>query len=573
MKNLILILFCIILTFACSSSWAEITLQNRFIGINDEPLKNVQAQFNIKQLSVTKPLTVIAVKRLYKEAPQDISKALQPYGYFKVKVTSQLTHVGENWYANYYIDLGPPLRITQLNIKIFGDAVNDPEFKKLLARFSLRQNDVFKAANYNKAKRDLFGLAQRRGYMAAKMQQSVIKIDLKKYTMVIILHFVSGPRYFFGPIIFSKTRFNKKFLSKFLTFKTGQYYSGGKLQKTQENFNGSDLFEHVTIETLPKRAKNLQVPIIVNIIPHKSKRYTFGIGYGTDTGVRGSFGMDLYNFNQWGHYFNSIFTASMQKQASFEVHYIIPGRNPITDRYDVAAATQAEDDQLGYSNVIKFGPAYTTIVYGWQQSIRLNTQFENWKLESQDEYNDSILFVPNITWSKRKTNDPVRPTRGYSVNVMAQGSVNNLISNISFGQIRTDAKFMYPVLKSTILVLRGSLGFTTISDKYKDKLPLSLWFAAGGAESVRGYAYKSIGPGTELAVVSGELRQKLFGNFYGAMFYDIGGVSNNLPSHYNQGAGIGLVWLSPVGAIRLSLAKPIDRSGKIRIQFSMGVEL
>jgi translocation and assembly module TamA len=573
MKNLISILLCVTLTIACSSSWAEITLQNRFIGINGDLLKNVQAQFDIKQLSVAKTLTVATVKRLYNEAPQDISKALQPYGYFKIKVTSQLAHVSKNWYANYRIDLGLPLRITQLDVKITGEAAKDPKFEELLAKFPLHQNDVFEAAKYNKAKQDLFSLAERRGYVAAKMQQSVIKIDLENYTAVIILHFASGPRYFFGPIAFSKTRFNKKFLDKFLAFKAGQYYSSGKLQNTQENFNNSDLFEHVTIETLPDKAKNLQVPIIVNVIPHKSKHYIFGLGYGTDTGVRGSLGLDLYNFNPWGHYFSSMVTASMQKQASFEVHYIIPGRNPIIDRYDIAAATQTEDDRLGYSNVIKLGPAYTTVIYGWQQSIRLNTQFENWKLKNQDNYNDSILFVPNITWSKRKANDPIRPTRGYSINVMTQGSVNNVISNISFGQIKIDVKSMYPILKSTILVLRGSLGFTTINDKYKDKLPLSFWFSAGGADSVRGYAFKSIGPGTELAVASSELRQKLFGNFYGAVFYDIGGVSNNLPSHYNQGIGIGLVWLSPVGAIRLSLAKPIDQSGKIRVQFSMGVEL
>jgi len=574
MKNLILILLCLALMIACSSGWAEITLQNRFVGINGELLKNVQAQLNIKQLSVGKPLTVTAIKHLNSEASQDISKALQPYGYFKTKVTSQLTHVGENWYANYRIDLGPSLRITQLDMKVTGEVVNDSEFKKLLAKFPLQQGNIFEAAKYTKAKRDLFNLAERRGYVAAKMQQSIVKIDLAKYTAVVILHFASGPRYFFGPITFSRTRFNKKFLDKFLTFKTEQYYSSEKLHKTQENFNSSGLFQHVTIETLSHKAKNLRVPIIVNIIPHKSKHYTFGIGYGTDTGVRGSLGLDLYNFNPWGHYFSGTVTASMQKQAGFEVHYVIPGKNPVTDRYDIAAATQTEDDKLGYSNVIKLGPAYTTVIYGWQQSIRLNTQFENWKFKHQDNYHNSILFIPNITWLKRKANDPIRPTHGYSINVMTQGSMNDVISNISFGQIKIDTKFMYPILKSTILVLRGSLGFTTISNKDKDKLPLSLWFSAGGAESVRGYAYKSIGPGTELAVASAELRQKLFGNFYGAVFYDIGGVSNNLPSHYNQGAGIGVVWLSPVGAIRLSLAKPVDKShSKIRIQFSMGVEL
>ncbi len=42
----------------------------------------------------------------------------------------------------------------------------------------------------------------------------------------------------------------------------------------------------------------------------------------------------------------------------------------------------------------------------------------------------------------------------------------------------------------------------------------------------------------------------------------------------HKGAGIGVVWLSPVGSLQLSLAQPLDRpDAPAMVQFSMGPEL
>jgi len=575
MKNLLRIILGLVLFGICLTSWAEIILQNKFVGVSGEMLKNVEARLNIKQGLAAKPLSVATIKRLNQEAPDDISKALQPYGYFRVNVISRLTQINNKWYAQYYINLGQPLRINKLDVKIKGEAANDPKFKRLLAKLPIKQGDVFNSVTYKQVKQKLFNLAARRGYLAAKIEHSEVRIDLKKYTAAVTLHFASGPRYFIGPIFFSKTPFSLEFLSKFLALKPGEYYSSAKIHKTQDNFNSSGLFQNVTVDSKPDQAKNLQVPIMVNVVPHKSKQFNLGLGYGTDTGVRGSLGLDLYNLTSNGQHFTSQLSAASQKQAAFEAHYIIPGKNPVTDRYDLSAGTMVEDDRVGFSNVIKGGPAYTTVIYGWQQTIRLNFQYEDWyfKDQKQDRRN-GIFLIPTITWLKRKANNDIRPTKGYRINITAQGSADGVISNVNFAQAILDAKYMHPLYKGSILVLRGTLGYTAISDKDKDKLPLSLWYTAGGADSVRGYSYKAIGPGTKLAVGSAEFRQKIFGRFYAAVFYDAGNTSDKLSSHFDQGIGAGLVWLSPIGAIHLSAAKPTDQPAKHgKIQFSMGTEL
>jgi translocation and assembly module TamA len=575
MKNLWRIILGLILLGICLNCWAELTLQNKFVGISGAMLKNVAARLNIKQDLAAKPLTIATIQRLNKEAPDDISKALQPYGYFKVQVTSRLSQVNNKWYAEYYINLGPPLRITKLDVKISGEAANDPKFKKFLTKFPIKQGDIFNSVTYNQVKQRLFSLAARRGYMAAKVEHSEVKIDLEKYTARMTLHFASGPRYYIGSIQFSKTPFSEKFLNKFLTIKPGEYYSSASIHKTQDNFNSSGLFQNVTVDSRLDQIKNLQVPIMVNVVPHKSKQANLGLGYGTDTGVRGSVGLDLYNLTSNGQHFTSQVSAASQKQAAFEANYIIPGKNPVTDRYDLSAGTMFEDDRVGFSNVIKGGPAYTTVIYGWQQTIRLNFQYEDWYFADQkDDRRHGIFLIPTITWLKRKANDDIRPIKGYRINLTVQGSADGVVSNVNFAQAQLDAKYMHPLYPGSILVLRGSLGYTAIKDQDQDKLPLSLWYTAGGADSVRGYSYKAIGPGTTLAVGSAEFRQKIFGHFYAALFYDAGNAGDQWFSHFEQGIGAGLVWLSPIGAIHLSAAKPTNEPVKHgKIQFSMGTEL
>ena len=59
-----------------------------------------------------------------------------------------------------------------------------------------------------------------------------------------------------------------------------------------------------------------------------------------------------------------------------------------------------------------------------------------------------------------------------------------------------------------------------------------------------------------------------------ATFVDQGNSFNTLelPS-LKTGVGIGVRWVSPVGPLRLDLAKALDDEGGIRLHFSMGPEL
>ena len=114
-------------------------------------------------------------------------------------------------------------------------------------------------------------------------------------------------------------------------------------------------------------------------------------------------------------------------------------------------------------------------------------------------------------------------------------------------------------------------------------VPPSLRFFAGGDQSVRGYDYQTLSPtngdgdrigGRYMVAGSAEYQYQIADKWRLATFVDQGNAFNTLdfPS-LKTGVGFGVRWVSPVGPLRLDLAKALDDDGGIRLHFSMGPEL
>ena len=116
-----------------------------------------------------------------------------------------------------------------------------------------------------------------------------------------------------------------------------------------------------------------------------------------------------------------------------------------------------------------------------------------------------------------------------------------------------------------------------------EKIPASLRYFTGGDQTVRGYAFNSLGPrnsknqvagGHYLLIGSAEVDHRIGEKLGAAVFYDIGNAFDNINERFNQGVGIGARWYSPVGPIRVDLAYALSASGIVfRIHVNMGPDL
>jgi translocation and assembly module TamA len=108
-------------------------------------------------------------------------------------------------------------------------------------------------------------------------------------------------------------------------------------------------------------------------------------------------------------------------------------------------------------------------------------------------------------------------------------------------------------------------------------------FFAGGDNSIRGYQFRSLGPidmdgdvigGNRLLVGSVEYEHPVKPRWSVATFYDVGNAFRDSDFHAVAGAGIGARWQSPLGPIRLDLAKPLDGPDSgMRYHISFGPDL
>lgn len=548
---------------------APIQLQNKIIGLpHNDLFKNIQQ--NLLPQKPTTQLTKNDAYHLFQKNKKSIKAALKPYGYFHVHLNSTLSKTRSAWIATYHIHLGTATRIKNIHIQITGPGRHEKKLLATIDAFVPQTGQQLNTNEYMTSKQHMLTIANQLGYLDAHFLRHEIIVNRHTHQAYIHLTLDTGHRYYFGPVHFGKTPFSKTFLSRYIHFKQGQPYSYLALVNCQDDLSGSGYFQRVDVMGNKKLAVHYQIPILVTLHMRKSQLYSFGIGYGTDTRFRTSFGWDWRWTNPYGHYITSVIALS-QVQSSFIARYVIPGKNPVNDQYNFVAAYQTIKFGTARSAISQFGTNYVTKKGHWRQSYSLSYQLEN-STTSEDKKLATQYLLPDATWVYTQTNKPYFATKGYRLSLSLRGASQAVFSKTNFVQGTFRARDIRNFWHGFRFLTRAEIGYT-IGNKLTD-LPPSLQFWTGGIKSVRGYSYLSIGPGKYLLTASAELQRRIYKQWYASIFYDLGNAFNRYPIHALRGIGVGAVWLSPVGPLELSVARAIDLPKRpFRVQFSMGADL
>ena len=543
----------------------------------------VLAQLSIEQQKNEPGLSAAATRALHARAAEDIRTALQPRGYYRAQVAAELTSGEEGYVARYRVELGPALRIGTLDLQVTGDGLADPAIAALLKDFPLRQGEVLDHERYEAAKSRLTRLGADRGYLDATLSRHAVQLDLVAYTASVALHYQTGARYRFGTVQFAPgSGLEPQLLARYVRFTAGEPFDADQILEFRRGLVDSDYFQ--LIELTPRRdlAIDNVVPIMVKLVPRPPNKYTLGFGYGTDTGVRGKAGWERRQLNEAGHRLATELNVS-QVRSDLTARYLIPVRNPRTDQLSYSVGAISEYPDTSDSERFTAGVAYTHAggywrltegrIAGWRSTYGLNYERERW--ETGDESGNSTLVIPNASWLYLDTDNRLVTTRGWRTQLDVRGSTTALASDVTFSQARAQAKLIEPIGTRGRVLARLDVGATWIDDF--STLPSSLRFYAGGDQSVRGYAYNSLGPtdangevigGPKLLVGSLEYEHRIFEKWSLATFYDAGNAVNSFDDPYFSGAGVGLHWKSPIGLIRLDVAwalTPEDRPWRVHV--------
>lgn len=582
----------LLLILACSAARAAAPrVQVQVEGVDGLLLKNVLAYLSINTYEDAPNLTDTLVERLNARAPDEIRQALQPYGYYGTEVKATLTTTSDGWHAHYVITLPPPVKLRHIEVTLAGEGRSDPTYDQFFSALPIATGDQLDQAKYESVKQRLQEIASRHGYIDAQFTNARLEVNPQERWADVTLVFDTGPRYYFGDVTFVQDFMDEAFLRRYVKFKPGEPYDNSQVLGLQYALNDSGYFGGVNLEVLRQQAADRRIPIRIALTPAKRNKYSIGLGYGTDTGPRLTLGWTNRRINGLGHSMAAQLQLSHVLESGL-LTYTVPLSDPAAERlvYSLSNSRQVFDTNIVYTNAL--GVSRYTAWGSWSEVQYLQLEHDRSILAPgaaamtplpPDLVFNTTLLMPGVTFSRSVSDNLVLPTEGYRVSADLRGANNALLSDTTFLQLHLQGKVIVPITDYTHLLLRGELGATAV--KSFSELPLSQRFYAGGDQSVRGFAYNSLGTrdpttgalvgGQDLQVGSIEIDHFLGRVFGVAGFIDAGDATNSFTVSLEKGVGAGLRWRTPVGMVRVDVAHPVKRPDldRVRLHFSIGPDL
>lgn len=553
-------------------------------GIEGDALENVrQALMPPAGLVREGKVDRLWLEHFERQAAGKVHSALEPFGYYNARVTTSIEIVDEESYR-LLVRVGPgeAVRVTLVNVALSGPGAGEEILKELVASFPLRKGDILLQQRYEEAKGRLMSTAQGLGYLDAAFALHEIRVSKTESSARIQLILETGEQYRFNGVRFEGAPdYPERFLRRYLAFKPGDVFSHARLGETQLNLTNSERFREVIVTPEKEEARESQVPVLVSLNQAPRRRLRPGIGYGTDTGARFSLRYRDLNMLHLGHEFNvSLYVAeSLQGLAA---GYSVPSSKDVRSSTGVQLNLQRQDVITYVSRLVSLEVNRSrSFGAGRLGSAYVRFQEEDFTIGAQNA--STRLVLPGLRLTENRYDDVIRPGRGHRYELELRGTHQLLGSDTGLLQFIAQGSSLVPLPWRLSFHTRARAGTSLLSDPLGD-LPASLRFFAGGDQSVRGYSYQSLGPrdaggkvvgGRHLLAASAELERALFKSWGVSLFYDAGNAFNEFSGvHIFQGAGAGVHYYSPVGALNLYLARQIGVADPaFHIHFTVGFEL
>lgn len=559
-----LILFLIL--FSCPAM-AGTPLHVKLTGLEDPLQQNALLFLSINKMKDDDNLTPRWIKRLHRQAPQEIREALQPYGYYIPVIESELTETNGEWTATYRVDKGKPVAITGTDVQWSGEGMNLPAFRQSIKDYHRKAGKTLVHAVFESAKNTFMNIAFSSGYPKARFIKSEWLVDLDSNSAKLTLHMDTGPLYYFGDISFQQDFLDPDLLEKYITMEKGAPYSYETLLEFQQNLIASNYAREVTLVPRYEEAVDQQLPLTVIMKPIAPHKFTFGAGYDSDTGIRGSARWDDRLLNRYGHH-SELLIKLAETERDIRAQYNIPVLNPLTDRWVSSTSYIYNQTPDTISATLEMETAFVrrnladTLLYkGF-----LLASSEQFSVDGEPEEN-TALYSLGGTFRFSNIEESMFPQYGNYLFTDLRGASEALLSDTSYARLHMKGRYMMGLGENGRIETRLEIGASWVEDF--DIYPATLRFFAGGDTSVRGYSYESLGPKNENGVsvggknvVSGSLEydHRISESWVLAGFIDAGNAYDDTPEDLHVGAGAGFRWLAPFGSLRIDIAYPVSES-------------
>lgn len=556
---------------------AEVHAELFVEGLDEELERNVRAYASIAaEPCDAQPPTL---RRRFRELAEEAREALEPFGYYEPRIETALELGEDCWSAIVTIGRGDPVLVRDVDIRIAGEAGDDPGFARLAESDGLTPESPLRHSAYEDLKESLQIRAADQGYFDAEFSARRLDVYPDAGAADVTLHLDSGPRYRLGEILMEQDILDERIVAAYVDLAPGTPFDREGLADAQRALSESGYFGRVDVAADVDNRSDGTVPIRITGEPGFRIEYTAGLGASTDTGTRFRAGFRNNRLNRRGHRLISELEVSPVTRG-VGAEYRIPLADPRREWFSVTGALYKETTDTFDNDGQNLGVRWTTGAgESWVRTLSLDVSNESFTV---GEITDTTrLVIPGIGFDHKRADRNVFPSSGRRASIELTGTDDALGSTASYLQAVARLRWVSSFGDGNRLLTRADVGYTEVGDFAE--LPPSVRFFAGGDQSIRGYDLDTLGPtdtdgnvigGTNLLVASIEYERRLSGNFYGAVFVDAGNAFDDTDFDAEVGAGLGIVWRSPLGPIRLYAGYPVSADyGSVRFHLRLGADL
>jgi len=384
-------------------------------------------------------------------------------------------------------------------------------------------------------------------------------------------------------VIEGNDKTKEKVITREITIEPGDLFNFDNAKKSLQDIYNLGYFEDVSMRLDPGNEED-SVVLVIKVIEKNTGKFGVGAGYSFGEGFMGYINVEEANLFGNGQSLKA--ELEVGNMTTYKLSFYEPwfGNTPTflglsvynsiynKDETVNAIASEYEENYIGAK--LSFGRKFENDV---KIGVELKTENASYELISgnlPDDISEGLTnsITPIITYDTR--DDVFNPTEGWYDSFSVQFSGGILGGDYDYRKydlvlrtyITTDIleekgeeSTLVNTINEGVLALRAMGGYSD------SKLPSFDRYEIGGVSTIRGYDYEEFS-GDKMLVLNAEYRFPLAENFQGVVFADCGNAWDyDEPISINDlkfGAGLGVRFDTPIGAIRIDYGIGEDKEGQ-----------
>ncbi len=403
------------------------------------------------------------------------------------------------------------------------------------------------------------------------------------------INMAPGPKLRFGAMAFSgESRARPEAMARIAGFPVGEVYHPDQVQKIGTRLRRTGTFSSVSIKEAEVPNPDGTLDFVTTVEDMPLRRISFGVEISSTEGL--DLSAKWTHRNLWGAAERLRFEATLRNIGGQED---LDGR--LSLRLDLPASLGPDDNVFYLAEIERLNQTHYTATRGLL-GVGVRRVFSDYLFAEvaltggmtisndafgKDRRFSTIALPIKIEWDKR--NDKVNATKGFFLDSRVTPFTG--FSNTESGmRLYADGRGYISLTQSNSIVLAGRVQIGSVLGASQQGTSPEYLFFSGGAGTVRGQPYESLGipvgvgvaGGRSILALSGEIRGRVTEKISLVGFFDFGAVDagsfvdGNSP--YHSGAGLGVRYdLGGFGPLRLDLAMPVDGTTNDGLQFYLGI--